>query len=615
MFDDDYDYEDWDDYGSGRRWPPPPGDDGRGFEADRSLLRVALIIVALAAIIIVLIVPPISILDRGSGGGGSQSSGGVETKSRGSMPDLPEGLEAASALYDIKAPDTMTGPATLTVRLSKQTQDVGNLGFYTYANSQWERLGGVQPADNGRAASGEVSSIPGNIAVLRRTGSARSMGLILAPGETADPAAPTGGIVSILAAMPANGGEELELSDRLQGGLTNQYLGVTTATTAEAAAVTRILGDPAAITRHVQAIVSAARTANAKGVHIDYTAIESSRRAEFTAFIEQLAGQLRPAGLGLVVTVGTPASASDPGGYDWVPLAAAADALWLRPPSDPAAYYELLEPALQAKRDSGFDLSKVILVVDRSSRDRSGEGVSPISQRDALAIASELQTQLEQGITPGTAVTLLATNVNQGDGDSGLQWDERARSVSFTYSERSNQHTVWVENRFSMAFRLDLARRYGLGGVVVQSGAKDDTLPDVWNLISQFLEDGKVRLELPYGPYLQPRWQATEGNIELGAATGIAVWNAPAQPGVYEITLVVSDGAIFVGQQLSLRVAEPQREPTPPPAGTGTPTPTPSATATSTPAPSATATATATASATATVTSTPTATATSTASN
>jgi hypothetical protein len=611
MFDDEYDYEDYDDdYRGGRRRPPPPSDGGEGFETDRNLLRVAAIIVALAAIIIVLIVPPISILDR-STGGGSQSSGGVETKSRGSMPNLPEGLEAASALYDIKAPDTLSGPATLTVRLSKQTQDASNLGFYTYADSQWQRLGAVQPADDGRAASGEVASIPENIAVLRRTASARSMGLILEPGESADPAAPTGGVVSVLAAMPVSGSEQLDLSDKLQGGLTNEYLGVTTATTAEAAAVTRILGEPAAITRHVQAIVTAARTANAKGVHIDYTAIDSSRRAEFTSFIQQLAGQLRPAGLGLVVTVGTPASASDPGGYDWVPLAAAADALWLRPPADPAAYYELLEPALQSKRDSGFELGKVALVVDRSSRDRSGEGVSPISQRDALAIASALQTQLDQGIPPGAAVTLLATNVDQSGGDSGLQWDERARAVSFTYSERSNEHTIWIENRFSLAFRLDLARRYGLGGVVVQSAAKDDLLPDVWNLISQYLEEGKVRLELPYGPYLQPRWQATEGNIELGAASGTAVWNAPARPGVYEITLIVSDGAIFVGQQLSLRVAEAQREPTPPPAGTGTATPTATATAT----PSVTATATPSATSSATSTRTATATATSTASN
>ena len=33
-------------------------------------------------------------------------------------------------------------------------------------------------------------------------------------------------------------------------------------------------------------------------------------------------------------------------------------------------------------------------------------------------------------------------------------------------------------------------------------------------------------------------------------------WRAPGEPGVYDITLVVSDGVVFVGQQISLRVDE-----------------------------------------------------------
>ena len=595
MFEDDEGYYD------GPGWPPPPGDDGGGgFEADRNLLRVAGVIVALAVVIIVLILPPISILDRGDGA--SDSSGGVVTKARGSLPALPEGLEAVSALYDIEAPDTITGPATLTVRLSKQVDDAKNLAFYAHVDGRWQRLAAVQPADGGRAASGEVPAVPANIAVLRRTAFAQTMGLILEPGQAADLAAPAGGIVSVLAGLPVGGGEELELSARLQGGLSGQYLGITTATNVEAAAVNRILGDPAAMKRHADAIVSVAQTANAAGVHIDYTAVDSARRAAFTSFIQQLAAPLRAAGRGLVVTVATPPSATDPGGYDWVALAAAADMLWLRPPSDPAAYYEQLEPALRAKRESGFDLRKVALVVDRRSRDRSSEGIRTLSQRDALTTASIVQPRLEQGITPGRAVTLVGANIDQEGGDTGIRWDERARSVTFTYSDRSNLHTAWIENRFSMAFRLDLARRYQLGGVIVEAAGKDETLPDVWNLIAQYLEDGTVRLELPYGPYLQPQWRASEGKIDLAASAGMAVWTAPARPGVYEVTLIVSDGVIFVGQQLSLRVAEQQREPTPA-AATAAPTATATATRTATPA-AATPTRTATPASTATATST-----------
>src|SRR5262245_57907763 len=115
MYDDDEEYYD------GPGWPPPPPGGGGGFEADRSLLKVAAVILGLAVVIIILILPPISILDKGDGK--SASSGGITTKARGSIPTLPEGLEAASALYDIKAPDSLSGAATLTVRLSQQTED------------------------------------------------------------------------------------------------------------------------------------------------------------------------------------------------------------------------------------------------------------------------------------------------------------------------------------------------------------------------------------------------------------------------------------------------------------------------------------------------------------
>lgn len=619
---DEYDYN-YDEPGrryDDPRWPPPPargGDDGEGYEADRSLLRVAAVIVALAAVIIVLIIPPISILDRGDGA--TESSEGIVAQSQGSVPDLPEGLEAVSAFYDLDADDTVTGARTLTVRLSRQTEDATNLAFYTHVDDEWQRIAAVQPVDGGRAASGEVPSVPENIAVLRRTAFAQALGLILRPGESVDPAAPVGGIVSVLAGVPVSGSEDIELSDALAGGLSEQYLGVSTATAAEAASVNRILADPAAIRRHVDAIAGAAETANASGVHVDYSAVDPALRAAFTSFIEQLTARLRTTNRGIVVSVGTPPSPTDPGGYDWVPLAAVVDALWLRAPVDPAVYYEQLEPGLQAKRDSGFDLNKVALIVDRRSHERSDEGVRAISRLDALTTASVVQARLEQqGITPGRAVTVVATNLDQSAGNSGLRWDDPAKSVTFSYTSGSAQRTVWIENRLSMAFRLDMARRLGLGGVVVEAAAQDPGLPDVWNIVARHVEDGRVKLETPYGPYLRPQWSASGGQIELGASEGLAVWNAPAQMGVYEVRLVVSDGVIFVGQELSLRVAEQQREPTPVP-GTATPgvTPTAIATASPTEAPTSTATAAATATATETVspTATETASATSTAEN
>ena len=84
--------------------------------------------------------------------------------------------------------------------------------------------------------------------------------------------------------------------------------------------------------------------------------------------------------------------------------------------------------------------------------------------------------------------------------------------------------------------------------------------------LDRFRESRLTRLELPYGPYLTPRWDSSGGAIEGDTSRGVATWRAPDQPGVFDVTLVVSDGVVFVGQQLSLRVTEggSQAEPVPP---------------------------------------------------
>lgn len=563
------------DYGDddGPRFPPPHrtgGDDG-GFRVGARELRVLGVIVGLAVVVAILVLPPVSLLDRG--GGRSTASEGVVTRARGTLPALPSGLEAASAFYDIQVTRPVPSPLLFTVRLSRASTDDRNLAFYTHAENEWRRLASVATTEDGRAARGQLDAIPANIAVLRRTTLAHAFAAIVGPGETPDPATRDAAVVSVLAGAPTAGDEGLQLSDRLGGNLQGEYLGITTATATAAATVNRILADPAATRRHIDAVAAAAEATRAAGVHIDYLGVDAGRRAAFTAFIQQLADRLKQSNRGLVVTVPTPAG-NDPGAYDWGALAAAASAVWLRPPADPAAYYDTLETALRTRREAGVDLSRVSLVLDRRSRERAGDLIRALSLRDALTTASALKTRLDQGIGIGDAVTLSGTNIDQDTGNSGLRWDDRSRTVSFAYASRTGPRTVWIENRFAAAFRLDLARRYNLGGVVVDAAAQDEALPDLWNVVLAYVADGALHLELPYGPYLQPSWRAAEGQIESAPASGAAVWRAPTRPGAYEVTLVVSDGVIFVGQKLSLRVT---------PEGARTATPTPTATATATP--------------------------------
>ena len=601
------------------------GRDGGDFDIDRGLLRVIGVIVLLAIVIAVLVLPPVSLLARGDG-----TSSSIVTRARESIPELPDGIVALSALYDIEVPASLAGAATLTVKLSEQIGDVENLAFYTYRGDRWTRLASATAVDGGRAAQGELDAVPSTIAVLRRVALARSLGLIVDAGEAPDRSASGTSIVSVLAAGPALEGDETAgslsydptaLGAARAAGSAAVYLGLSAPAGAPAEAVDRMLGTPSLSDAHVEDIVAAATRTEAAGVHLDYLSVDPARRTPFTSFVRNLAQALAARSMGLVVGVPTPPSAaagSDGHAYDWAALAEAADVLWLRPPADPASYYEQLEAVLEAHRGEGVDLGDVSLVVDRYSRERSAGGLTPISLREAMTLASSLRTRLDDGISPGDAVAISGVNIDQEAGNTGMQWDERARAVSFAYTGRDGRHSVWIENRFSTAFRLDLARRFGLGGAVVNAAAADEALPNIWNTVSTFVEEGSARLELPYGPYLEPRWQASRGEIE-GGESGVIVWRAPQQDpeqvGVYDITLIVSDGVVFVGQQISLRVAARAEEPAPqpaqpsapttneqpaqqrtaesneeavtetPPAPTATPTPTPTGTPTPAPAP------------------------------
>jgi hypothetical protein len=134
-----------------------------------------------------------------------------------------------------------------------------------------------------------------------------------------------------------------------------------------------------------------------------------------------------------------------------------------------------------------------------------------------------------------------------------LRWDDQADAVSFQYPGSGGQHTVWLENSFSLAFRLDLARRYGLGGVAIDNVAQDPKAPEFWDPLRSFADSGTVSLVQPNGVLLRPSWNVQAGNPQP-ENKGNLVWTAPAQPGTYDIELIVSDGVIRAEQKITLTV-------------------------------------------------------------
>jgi hypothetical protein len=74
-------------------------------------------------------------------------------------------------------------------------------------------------------------------------------------------------------------------------------------------------------------------------------------------------------------------------------------------------------------------------------------------------------------------------------------------------------------------------------------------------VISEFLETGHASLVKPNGSLFVPSWQADGGSLESGTE-GVVTWVAPADPGQYAVTIIVSDGLNRMGQKISLTVQQ-----------------------------------------------------------
>lgn len=520
---------------------------------------VALVIVVLGALLLLLVLPPISLLGRGGGGGGGGDGANIKTTARKDMPALPEGLEAVSPFYDVTVSGQIEGPATITLQLPSPPADGRNLAVYTEQKGEWRRLSSATLAPDGSAVEAELAEIPKSIVVLRRSASARQLIGYL----------PAGAQLSPLAAQALSVLNPVDFAPDADGSLSGSAtsapvppglpvrpaIRVSSADDAEAA--DKIMASPDLRGEHVDAILKMVESGHYDGVDLDYGSLDPLRKDDFSEFVSNLAEQLHRRRLVLTLTAPLPVqqgTAWDTGAYDWPRLAQAADAIELAPETDPSRYYNRTEQALQYLIDeSKVAPGKLILRISPLSSEKGGEGIRSLTALEALTIGSTLTADKTDEIRPGEAVTVRAENIDKSDGASGIGWDDEAAAVSFTYPGLGGARTVWVENALSIAFKLDMVERFGLGGIAIEDASDSVGAGDIWTVIEEFLDTGKVSLVKPNGSMLIPQWEADSGSLE-GGAEGSVTWVAPEEPGAYHVTLVISDGLGRVGQRVVLTV-------------------------------------------------------------
>ncbi len=520
---------------------------------------VVLAMLLLGALLLILVLPPISLLSRGGGGSSSGGTPNIKTTLHKNAPQPPKGLVAVSPFYDVSVSGHIVGPATITLQLANTTSDGRNLSAYTQQKGQWQRLGDASLIANGSAVQATVSDIPQNIVVLRRDASARQLiGYLPAGAQISASAAQALSVVDPVDFSPQSDGSLAgsATSASLPSGLPIRA-SIRATGSDGASAVDAIMASPDLRASHVDAILKMVEAGHYDGVDIDYGSLDALRKDGFSEFISNLAEQLHRRRLVLTLTAPLPeqqGSAWNTGAYDWSRLSQVADLIELAPEGDPSLYYKKTEAALQYLiDDSKIASAKLVLRISPFSVEKGGEGMRSLTGLEALAIGSVLSADKTDNISPGEAVDVKATNIDTADGATGISWDAEAEAVSFVYPGLGGARTVWLENAFSIAFKLDMVQRFNLGGIAIEDVSDSVGGADSWPVIGDFLDSGKVSLVKPNGSLLVPQWEADGGQLESKAA-GSVTWVAPNEPGEYHLTLIVSDGLARIGQRLVLTV-------------------------------------------------------------
>lgn len=545
--------------------------------------------VAFLAIVIILVFVVSNVLGGGDNGGGNGSTIDIAPGITGRLaqiPTLPPGLQALSQYIEFTL-DNENSPAVIGLPLNETLGDASTLGFYTFLDGRWQRQVDVEVVNGGRVAEGDFPSVPRNLAVLRVVSQAYVAVGSIPGGSTVHPDAHLN-ILSPRDFSPAADGSVQGTATDLELEAGIEIMPTIVGSGAESSAVVdAILVDADLRTAHVDAIVALVRDGDYAGVDLEYASVNSTLETEFTVFVQALAEGLHAEGSRLSLTLPPPAAQRQ--AYNWSAIGEAADLLRILPIANPVTYWDQMPDALDRLVED-VDPAKVLLVLSPFSVEVVGDVSRPLGYLQAMVLAGEpavREPENPNDIEPGSTVKLVAINLDQGEGSSTLKWDDDAATVTFTVGG-TDRRTVYIENSFSLGFKLEFVQAYGFAGVAVSDASAQSDVPDVWFVVNGLVESATVTLARPNESALLPLWQAPSGG-DLGAGAGTTATWIPQDPGVFEIVLIVSDGVRRFARETFVAVGEveipdetatpiitfaPDKTGTPVP-GDETPTPTP----------------------------------------
>ena len=503
---------------------------------------------------------------------------------------LDDGLSAISPLFRIEVPAGVSGAAKVTLPLQAGTKAADTIDLYTLDNSKWTWVSGALFSADGAYAVAETKNLPETLIAVKTVVKNPSLAASLAKGSSLDDN--TKDNLAVLNpewhTIKGDGTLAGPLGELPKGKFSIVPVVSNKGTASyDAKVVESVLSNDATRKANINNIATLATQNFYAGVEIDYQAVPANLKGQMTSFVTDLATELHKSDRKLSVIVPSPIKTDtgmDTGAYDLSAIGAAADVVKIRPTGSRGDFYSTMPTAISYVTGQ-VDRRKVQIVISADSQDKGTADAKNLAYKDALKLGTAVEIKQPASIAPGKTLTFLATNLLPDNGASGIKWDGNAKSVSFTYKGNDGSHTVFVENAFSAAYRLQLARQYNLRGVALESAGAQLADSKISDLFKAFT-DGNVQLSEPNSNEFVPAWSASEGPVEASSGAW-ANWTIPTVEGDFQVNMSVGDGVTRVVGSKSLStmpvvvVAKPTAAPT---TGTTTqPTPKPAATPTSAP--------------------------------
>lgn len=482
--------------------------------------------------------------------------------------EAPEGYEFVSRIFAYNESKGEVAPGNdlaIAVELTEPVPEGSSLTFYRYVDEtkNWEPIAPAVTDPQGKVVSATFSGTPGIMAVMRRNSPGGQVVAYLPHNAPLHRDAV--GHVSIVHPIDfkpaADGSLTGDLSTiKAEGFEIYPVISSNGSVRGDVAIVENILASGESRSNHVGQIVQKMAEINVKGVDIAYLDLPVTARTSFTLFIGDLYNQLRAQNKQLTLTLPSPIKAQnriDEGAYDWTELAKTADLIKVAPYRDQATY-RLTMPEILEYLTARVTPAKLILTVSPYATETGGETINVMSLAQAMSIATRVTVRAEaDAITTSTNIEITGTNIDKDESLTGIRWSADTATVAFSYKQAlgAGSRTIYLENFFSIGFKLELIGTFKLGGVAVEDASANDFLGNIWTALVPFITSGQPILLQPNPQDLTPKWKVkdNQGTIE-DTGRGSANWFTPAQPGTYTISLTLSDGVSLFENSIDVNV-------------------------------------------------------------